>query len=211
MVSYVIEIGILLSVLIVVIITFFLLRSIGIPLQNNPFGKDSVGLIEDLTVDETKNEAKKWRLDMINKVGKRGEKELSVVVGEFGKNMTDTVEFALKKGFDVKVVSDNKIVSDSIRERLIKLSKMFPGTFKYNVLDKRPNDHFAIIGKSNLFIEVPNKWKDKIKKSLGVNNAHDYILDEFYKKFTNKIETSKKVDFNTIKTMPCYSEDEKIK
>lgn len=211
MVSYMIEIGILLSVLIVVIITFFLLKGIGIPIRNNPFGKDSLGLIEDLTVDETKNEAKNWRLDKIKMVEKRGERVLSVVVGELGTNMTDTVEFALKKGFDVKVVSDNKIVNDSIRERLIKLLETYSKTFEYYILDNRPDDNFLIIGKSNLFIEVPHKWNDEIKTSLGVSNAHNYILDEFYKKFTNIIETSKKLEVDTIKTMPSYSNDEKIK
>lgn len=204
-----IEIGILLGVLIVVIVTFFVLRAIGIPLHIDPFGKMSVGLIEDLTANETVDEAKNWRMEMIDEAFKKGEKNLFVKVGEFGEEeMLNTVDNALKKDFNVKVVAGNKALCGS-KERIINLLEKFPRTFKYYILDHRPEDHFAIIGKSNLFIEVPHNWNATIKKSLGVRNAHKHILDQFYTKFEQAIKTSKEVHIDSIKDMPCYIDVDK--
>lgn len=204
-----IEIGILLGVLIVVIVTFFVLRAIGIPLYLDPFGKMSVGLIEDLTVNETIDEAKKWRTQRIDEAERKREYFFLAQLGEFGKEeMLDTVEYALKKGFSVTVVAGNVALGGS-KGGIIKLMEMFPMKFKYYILDHRPADHFAIIGKSNLYIEVPHDWNATKKKALGIRNAHMHISDQFYMKFEKTLETSKEIKIENIKEMPCYSDMDK--
>ncbi len=198
-----IEFGIFITALVFVIITFTALKLLGIPLSFHPLGKESIRLIHDDSIKPPMNEAKDWRFRKIDEAERKGQKVLLAEVGEFGVGMLDTVEYALKKGFSVKVVG-NKTYCTS-RDEVIKLLKdeEFSGRFKFYVLDQRPKDHFAIIG-SNLFIEDPHEWNAKIKKSLGITNAHKYILNQFYRKFENAINMARETDIDSIKMMPCY-------
>ncbi|MBU4372890.1 MAG: hypothetical protein KJ714_00305 [Euryarchaeota archaeon] len=192
------EAGILVTALIVVIATFLLFRIISLPIYTDPFGKKSVRLKHNKKIHTSKS----WRLRMIDDAERKGEKVILSKVGEFGHGMVDTVECALKKGFSIKIVSSNEPVCES-RNRIIDLMEKFPEKFKYYVLDSYPLDHFAIIG-SNIFIEVPHKWGSEDKESIGIENAHYYILNRFYEKFENTIKTAKKADIDFVRAMPCY-------
>lgn len=194
-----IEIWIIVSALIIVFLTFLVLRVRRILFSLDPFGKKSVWLVHN----EKINKAKDWRLRRIDEVERKGEKVLLVKAGEFGAGMLDTVKYALNKGFIVTVVSGNKTHRKS-RDEVSNLFDKFPERFKYYVLDHRPLDHFAIIGKSDLFIEVPHEWDAKIKDSLGIENAYYDILDKFEIKFENAINMAKKADVDFVKTLPCY-------
>ncbi len=198
------EIGILISTLIIVIVTFVILRVAGIPLYLHPLGKESLRLRHDDSIIPPINEAKDWRFRMIDEAERKGQKVLLAKVGEFGIGMLDTVKYALDKGFRVTVVG-NKTYCNS-KEEVINLMKdeKLKGRFKYYVLDYRPRDHFAIIGQSNLFIEDPHDWDAKIKNSLGIANAHKHIANKFNKKFENAIKKAKEADIDCINAMPCY-------
>ncbi len=187
------------GVFIVVIGIFIVFRAIEVPLYLDPFGKKSVLL----THDAEKNEAKKWRLQKIDEAEKQGEKVFLAKAGEFGEGMVETVEYALQRGFSVSVVSGNMTLCDS-RTRIIDLLQKFPNKFEYYVLNIRPADHFAIIGKDNLFIEVPHDYNAKIKNSIGINKAHNDIINKFIIKFDKTKQFSKKADVDFVKTMPCY-------
>ncbi len=199
-----IEIGIFITAFIVVIITFIALKVIGIPIYFHPLGKESIRLIHDESIKPPMNEAKDWRFKKIDEAERKGQKVLLAKVGEFGIGMLDTVKYALNKGFSVTVVG-NKTYCNS-RDEVINLlnDDGFSGRFKFYVLEHRPKDHFAIIG-SNLFIEDPHEWNAEIKNSMGITNAHKYILNEFYRKFEDAIKMAKKTDIEFIKTMPCYA------
>lgn len=195
-----IEIGMLISALVIVIVALLVMRIIGI----DQLGEKSEGLIHD----ETKNECKIFRSKMIDDADRKGEKVLLAKAGEFGKGMLASVDYALNKGFSVTVVSGDKTFCKS-RERIIEWMGMFPDRFKYYVLNYRPNDHFTIIGQSHLFIEVPHNYDERIKKSLGIYNANDRILNKFYTNFENTIKIAKEANVNFVKAMPCYLDLEK--
>jgi len=202
-----IEIGILLSALIVVIVTFFVLRVIGIPYHIDPFGKSSIGLIENLNISDSKNEAVIWRKRKIDEAARKNEKVLLAKVGEFGKGeFPRTYEYALDKGFSVTVVSGNITWPDS----KLQLKELLKNkNFRFYVLDYRPEDHFTVIGKSHLFIEAPHEHSAKIKHSLGVSNAHKSILNKFNVKFEDAIKNAKKVDNNFVESMLCFPDEDK--
>jgi hypothetical protein len=169
----------------------------------DPFGKETVGL----TRDERVSGAKAWRKKKIDEAERKGIKELLVKAGEFGHGMRETVKYALDKGFSVKVVSGGTYCDS--RNEIINFLKEYPKSFKYYVVDGRPDDHFAIIGRSNLFIEVPHAWDAKIKRSLGITDAHYHILNRFNETFENtikmakNIDTAKQDDINYLNGLPC--------
>ncbi len=183
------EAGIFVTALIVVVVA--LLVWFGIPRYNYRFGKKRQSLISNKITNV--NTAKEWREGMIYETERRGEKELLVKAGEFGQGMVETVESALKTGFNVTVVSGNMTYCKS-KEKVIKFLQDFPNAFKYYVLDHRPEDHFAIFGQSHLFIEVPHEWNAKIKDSLGIESVRKDILDRFKIKYENTIKTSRKIE-----------------
>lgn len=204
-----VEAGIFIIALIVMVVA--LLVWFGIPRYKYRFGKKSLSLTTNKIINV--NTAKKWRRDMIDKiVDRKGEKELFVKTGEFGAGMIETVKYALERGFKVTAVSGNKTFCES-KDKIIKLLEKFPEEFKYYVLGYRPEDHFAIIGKNNLFIEIPHEWDGKINDSLGIEDAYDDILNRFKIKYENTIKTEiKKIDpkivddINFVKSMECYDE-----
>lgn len=170
----------------------------------DPFGKETAGLIHN----ETINKALEWRKKKIDEDERKGIKKLLVKAGEFGHGMRETVEYALSKKFDVTVVSGHTYCDS--RDEIINLLKKYPKSFKYYVVDGRPDDHFAIIGRSNLFIEVPHAWDAKIKRSLGITDAHYPILNRFNETFENTIKMAKYIDptnnddIDYFKGLPCY-------
>jgi len=201
------EAGIFVTALIVVVVA--LLVWFGIPRYNGRFGKKRLSLASNKITGV--NTAKKWREEMLSEADRSGEKELLVKAGEFGQGMVETVESALKRGYNVTVVSGNKTYCKS-KEKVKEFLQDPSNTFKYYVLDHRPEDHFAIIGKSHLFIEVPHEWDGRIKDSLGIENARKDILDRFKIKYESTIKTAQKIenkkeDIEFLNGMDCYDDE----
>lgn len=169
------------------------------------FGEKTVRLISN----ERKSRAKEWRKRKIDESERKGIKELLVKAGEFGAGLVETVKYALDKGFSVTVVAGNKTYCES-RDECISFLNDFPTSFKYYVLNDRPSDHFAIIGQTHLFIEVPHAWNAKNKDSIGITNAHYHILEGMKKKFENTIKMAKNIDIskeddiNYLNAMTCF-------
>jgi len=196
--------GMLISVVIVVIVTFLILIAIRIPLYLHPLGKDSRRMISNDEINL--KEAYVWRREKINEAAQKGEKFFLAIVGEFGSGMLSSVKYALEeKKFSVTVVSGNKTWCETQTEVISFLNK-YPGRFNYYKLNYRPDDHFAIIGKSNLFIEDLHEYNAKIRHSTGITNAHKHILNRFVTKFEDTMKMAQKADVELVDGMACFLE-----
>lgn len=101
------------------------------------------------------------------------------------------VEYALKKGFDVKFISGEPSSTEE-KKRLANLLELYPNNFHLYALPTPPKDHFQIIG-DNLYIEVPHKPDAKVIEALGITKAHNHILKAFYKKFEDSLKYAREI------------------
>lgn len=101
------------------------------------------------------------------------------------------IEYALEKGFDVKLISGESSLMEE-KERLARLLELYSGKFHPYALPKPPKNHYSIIGK-NLYIEVPHKPDAKVLKALGITDAHEWILKRFRKKFEDSLKDAREI------------------
>ncbi len=106
------------------------------------------------------------------------------------------VEYALKKGTDVKFISGEPSSLEE-KKRLAKLLELYPNNLHFYALPARPEDHFQIIGK-NLYIEVPHEPDAKIIKALGITEARNHILKAFYKKFEDSLKDAREITIEEL-------------
>ncbi len=102
------------------------------------------------------------------------------------------VEYALRKGFVVKVISGEPSSAEE-KKRLAKLLESYPDNFHFYALPERPKDNYAIIGKKNLYMEVPHEPGAKIVKALGITEAYEWLLKNFNKNFEDSLKEARKI------------------
>lgn len=108
------------------------------------------------------------------------------------KDELDEFEYALKKGFDVKVISGEPSSTEE-KKIIAKLLELYPNNFRFYVLPEPPKDHFQIIGKKHLYIENPHEPDAKVIEALGITEAHSHILQRFYKKFEDSLKGAREI------------------
>jgi hypothetical protein len=221
----IIDIGIIIVslVLIIIIITIIILRKIN-AFQLDPFGRKT----ELLTLDKNRqqfykgreigniSDASRWRNlriiensdpmqinELIRKNGndendKAKANQFTAIIGEFGKDTNDKVNFALKKGLEVNIIS-GPLINKKYEDNIITLLKNFPN-FNMYVTESRPEKHFSIIGK-DLFIELPHQINAPATTSFGIKSANEQTFKIFEEEFEKYREKSKKVTIEDIKKL----------
>ena len=132
-----------------------------------------------------------------------------IVCGEF--SSTDTAEYALLKGYDVRVICGKHMFSESSREKVSYLKEKYGGKFSVSIYslgeEQRPPYHSALIGQNVFFenkhIAKPGDKTSEYTVAKVIENIDEEVIDRYMSKFNEYLQDCEKrdVDAEYIRSM----------
>lgn len=173
--------------------------------RHNPHVREEYGSELILFHSNERYNKRIWRFNLIESLKNDqtlSDFQLKVVVGELSEDTLEVIKHAANENEGkITIIGGPKIFCEDKTEIYALLDKYT--NVQYSILPIRPNKHFMIFNKKNIYIEKPHRHNET-RGAMGIINSRPKLVQTFEDAFIKMHEHSRSLSKEEVLTQDCY-------